>query len=146
MSNTEVIGQGSNFLHVRHNTAKTFIGDNDYRADEVLENATGGELTYEEGTLLGRVTATGNLVPCVSGAADGSQFPVGILASCRTIAAAGTSEVSLCIGGNIREGALILDAGDTLESVVDGRQLKDLIAQLNIYIRPADELSQPDNE
>lgn len=43
--------------------------------DTLAQNAT----VQARGTLLGKVTATGKLIPCVKTAADGSQTPYGIL-------------------------------------------------------------------
>jgi len=60
------------------NAAFLLTEANDWRSrDEVNVDASGGAL--EAGTILGRVTASGNFVRHAPGAADGSQNAVAIL-------------------------------------------------------------------
>ena len=47
-------------------------------ASEIFTPAAAATL-YVAGTVLGRITATGKLLPSLIGAADGSQVPVGLL-------------------------------------------------------------------
>lgn len=52
--------------------------------------------TLEIGTVLGRVTASGQVVPADPSAADGSQTPIGILCE-RVVTGAGQTAVSYAI-------------------------------------------------
>lgn len=104
----------------------TFIGDNKFEKGTLL-NATAGELTYAVGTLLGRVATTNRLVPCASGATDGSQFPVGVLAQEVTLAASGTASVMFCVGGQVNNASIIFDGTDALTTVVSARTIGDRI-------------------
>ena len=104
----------------------TFVGDNQFEKGTLL-NATAGELTYEIGTLLGRVATTNRLVPCASGATDGSQYPVGVLAQEVTLAASGTASVMFCVGGQVNTSAIIFDGTDALTTVVSAKTLGDRI-------------------
>lgn len=84
-------------------------------------NNTGGVDSLAIGTVMGIVTASQRLVPCVSTATDGSQEPVGILLEPLTdIANAATvADVLYCNGGEIDSGQLVFDNGtDTLQTTV----------------------------
>ena len=54
-----------------------------------LLNAGGAAVTFEIGTVLGKVTASGKLVPLAPAASDGSQTVAGLLGDRVTLAAAG---------------------------------------------------------
>lgn len=83
---------------------------------EDYANISGALETVEVGTLMGKVTATGKVVPCVSTAVDGSQIPIGIMLDELTgIAIAGTvDDVLICKGGNVNSGLIIFDGAETL--------------------------------
>jgi hypothetical protein len=63
-------------------------GDFTFQAETVL-NPGGAAATLEVGLVLGRVTASGKLVPHAPGAADGSQNAIAVLAERVTLAASG---------------------------------------------------------
>lgn len=146
MSTIEEVSNTGNFAIINKNTAKTFIFDNSFK-DDTLLNATAGELTYEVGTLLGRVTASGKLVPLTSAAIDGSAIPVGILAREVTLAASGEDVVPVCIKGEVAKEKLILQGADTLATVIDGRTIEDRIMAdtMGIKLVSTDELTATDN-
>ena len=84
-------------------------------------NISGSEETLEPGTIMGRVDATGKLVPCKSDAVDGSQEPVCILLEkLDSIEAAGTvDKVLVCDGGYINSGELVFaKEGDALSTKI----------------------------
>ncbi|MCK4883276.1 MAG: head decoration protein, partial [Candidatus Diapherotrites archaeon] len=121
MSTGTIKTQGENQLHVEYDISKIFVFSNRYETETLL-NASGGVKTFLPGTLLGRVSASLKLVPVASGASDGSEIPVGILAT-EVTDLADTSEetVQVCISGDVVESKLILDGSDTVDTLIDGR-------------------------
>lgn len=147
MSKATVINQAVNTLHVDYDFQKIFVFNNRFKEDTFL-NASGGPLDFAGGILVGRVTASGKLVPLVSGAVDGSEIPVGILKTEIVQLGAGLDQlVNICIAGDVVRDKVILDGGDTLDSVVDGRPLKDRINADTMGIKLVDnfELTDVDN-
>jgi hypothetical protein len=147
MSSATIIFQGDNQLHVDYDTSKIFVFDNKYISDTLI-NSSGGPLTYLPGTLVGRVTANNKLQPVASGAVDGSQFPVGILKTQVTaLADAGEAKVNVCIFGEVVRAKVILAGADTLDTMIDGRSIKDRIAGNTMGIKLVDgfELTRADN-
>lgn len=81
--------------------------------------AGGGGATLAKGTVMGRIFATGKLVPCVSTATDGSQIPVGVLAHDYTVGASATTTVLYCFMGDVNASMLVFSNGtDTLATVI----------------------------
>jgi len=147
MSTQTIVNNTGNQAHVDFDVSKVFIFGNEYQSFD-FENTTGSELVLATGTLVGRVTATNNLEILKSAAVDGSQFPVGILLSCPTLAIGETRKVSVCIKGNVAEEKVILEGADTLETMITGRSIRDRIAgdTAGIMLRVTDELTDFDNQ
>lgn len=127
-------------------TSKMFLFGNSFEGGTV--EAPDDDLVLAGGTLMGRVSATGMLVPLESGASDGSQYPVGVLATNYAIAYGEEKEVKICTAGEIDSSFLVLQGADTLETVIDGRQLRDRIAAdtVGLILRSVDQLSDFDNQ
>jgi Bacteriophage lambda head decoration protein D len=68
--------------------------------------------TYNVGTILGKVTATGKYKVCVQNASDGSQTPAGLVLADYTVAAATDTKVLVLVKGPaaVSSGALKFDA------------------------------------
>lgn len=140
-------GQQANF---KRDTAKIFLWNNRYQKEEYT-NGTGAEVTLKAGTLMGRVHASGEIVPLTSTPAvgsEGSQFPVGILNQDVTVANGVTVDVYICVAGDVAEEKVILSGTDTLETVIADRRLRDRIAAdtHGIKLVVSDELTAFDNE
>ena len=138
----------SNQLTNNFDTSKIFIWDNRYQP-ETITNSSYDEVTLEAGTLVGRVTATGAIVACRSDSADGSQIPLGILKSEHVIPAGDSVETYICIAGDVAEEKVVFfKAGDTAETIVDGRRYKDRIEAdtMGIKLVPGTELTSEDNQ
>lgn len=133
-----------NQLYTEYDYSKIFIFDNDFQNMTLLEGAS-AETTFEAGTLLGRITSGGKVIPLASGATDGSQLPVGILAETITLAADAEASVRVCIKGELPVGKIGFDGTDDLETVVSARTLGDRLHDLGIYPKNVDELSESDN-
>lgn len=100
-------------------------------------NISGALETVDVGTVMGKVNATGKLVPCVSTATDGSQQPVAIILEKLTdVAISGTvDQVLVCDGGEVDKSNLVFKNGtDTLETPVtstggDIKTMEDFLIQ-----------------
>lgn len=130
-------------LKTEYNTQKTFIRDNNFISGE-MTNATGADITYPGGTLMGRISATLKLVPLASAATDGSQFPVGVLATDYIVEAGTTRNVMICNSGEVVESMVILQGADTLNTVITGRTIRDRIGAdtVGVILRAVDDLSK----
>jgi hypothetical protein len=151
MATISTISSTDNSLHVRYDRSQIFLGDLKTISGEILLNSTSGTLTYAVGTLLGRVTASGKLVPLASGASNGSQYPVGFLTQEVTLAASGEDYVTVAIAGNVDSTKITLAGSDTLATTITnngGRSIKDAIHgdTQGIYLIPVREISKTDNQ
>lgn len=129
MSQTTVV-QNGNTLQVNTDRTKIFIGDNEYISGQTFKNNTGSTAEFAEGTLVGRESDTGDLVPLASGTGtNGENIPVGILVGGTGSLADAATETgkSICISGKVSESKLVLQGADTLETVIATRRLKDRI-------------------
>lgn len=92
-----------------------------------------GDTTLGAWEVMGRIAATGKVVPIDKDAVDGSQYPCGVLylgtASSRTVLDTVTvNDICLTIGGKFDFNGLVFStAGTDLDSVVDGRTIFDLL-------------------
>lgn len=90
-------------------------------------NSSGSEVTLEAGQLFGRVHATGLLAILASASANGSQIPLGINLTEVIVANGASATIVLAVTGRVDETKLVFNGSDTLETVVDDRQLRDRI-------------------
>ena len=108
----------NNVLHTTYDRGQIFIKG--VRTDKgTYTNGGGAPVTIAEGTILGRVTATGKLLPLKSTATDGSQIPVGICFQAVTVAAGDDAELTYCIAGDVTENRVVFAlGGDTLNTII----------------------------
>lgn len=136
------------------NREKLFIGDNTYQKGNLLNNSSYNDLVIPTGTVVGRIGATGTLVPCSHNSNDGSQHPVGILAHDVELDAAGTqNNVTICDGGEIAEELLTFNSGTatTLDSLVtnptgQNRRIRDLLQDQGFKLRTRTHMTGYDNQ
>ena len=147
MSQTVALNNGVQAI-IHNDVSKIFIRDNRYESADYTNSDEYDPVTLTAGTLLGRVHASGKVVPLTSGASDGSQFPVGILKQTVTVEEGDTREVTFCVAGDVAEGKIIFQGSDTLETVVSSRRLRDRIAADTVGIKlvPSTELTEDDND
>ena len=121
----------SNQMMVNHDVSKMFLWNNRYKQETFAkaENETGDTIIVPAGTLMGRVTTGGKLKELASGASDGSQAPVGVLAHDVVIADGVTFDglVTICDAGDIDSAKIVLQGSDTLDTNIGARPIKDLI-------------------
>jgi hypothetical protein len=97
---------------------------------------------------MGRISASQKLVPLASGASNGSQFPVGILADDYTVDYGESANVTICIGGDVAEELVTLNGTDTLATVISSRSIRDRIAAdtLGIKLVLGEQMTAYDNQ
>jgi hypothetical protein len=108
----------------------TFTPDNLIAGDFpiITEPVTVGAGNLVRGTVMGRITASGNFIQSLSAASDGSQNPVAILAE-DVDASGGAKPGVVYLTGEFKGAALIIGASHTLASV------KLAFRALGIFIR-----------
>jgi hypothetical protein len=114
--------------------SKIFIWNNRYE-NALYNNSAYDAVTLSAGTLMGRVAATGWIKPLASGASDGSQFPVGILANDITVDGGDLVTVAICVAGDVAEEMIILDGSDTMETTISDKRLRDRIGSDTVGIK-----------
>jgi|SRR5882762_9295175 len=144
MSTNNIPYQTPNMLIVNTDTSKIAIW-NPRSQKGIYNNGTYDASTVPAGTLLGRVSATGKLKALVSTAVDGSQLPVGVAMDDYAIDEGTDGTIFFYDMGDIVEGAIKLQGGDTLDTVVSGRRLRDHLAAQGIKLVSEAEQSAYDN-
>jgi hypothetical protein len=96
--------------------------------DGTYKNITVGLETVKMGQVMGKVAATGKWVICKSAATDGSAVPRAVSPEEITDATAAQEVlVSLIDGGEINKAGLVFDGTDTLDTLVGGVRMGDLL-------------------
>lgn len=147
MSTVNTTLSNSNQQITNYNTAKIFLGSNTYETG-FYNNSGYADVVLEAGTLMGRVATTDELIPLFSDATDGSQYPVGILSHDITIEPGITATITICTSGEVDGDLVVLNPGDTMETVISTRRIKDRIASdtVGIVLRFGTELTGTDNQ
>jgi hypothetical protein len=133
--NSRNIGQRQ--ITTDYDLSKIFVFGNRYENDNYVNNSNYNPLTLLTGTVMGRVTATNAVVPCYGSAVDGSQDPIGVLAT-DLIAIPGGSNVQnipLCVEGDVIANKLIFLYGDTLDTIVNGKRMRDRIGSNSVGLK-----------
>lgn len=146
MSSITEVTRTSNQVHVTYDVAKLALGDNQF-IEGTFEAAS--TTTLAEGTVFGRIHATGVFKICDKDSTDGSQYPVGIfyngLAGGKSIVSGTTYDITLINKGKVDENLLVFASGETIASVVSNRQFRDYLNDLGIILENPAQLSAVDN-
>lgn len=129
-----------------YDLSKIFLWNNRYDSESYVNNSNYNPVTILAGTVMGRVTLTGVLVPLDASQINGSQFPVGILAQDIVLAAGATKACTICIRGDVNGRKLIFWTGNTLNTPVANRILKDHLQDQGIIIKQSTEMTDYDNQ
>lgn len=130
---------------IHTDTSKTFLWNRRSQPGQITNGGDYAEL-YLEGTVMGRISATGLFTPFTSGASDGSQWPIGVLVEDHTIEDGDTHNVFICDDGDVAAEKLVFDGTDDLDTVVDGRQVRDWLKSAGIKVITSTEMTATDNE
>jgi hypothetical protein len=146
MSEIISVNETNNQAHFDYDRSNIFIYNNRYEVANFI-NLTGGILTYKAGTVLGRISATGKVTELKSGATDGSQLPIGILATdINSLAGSGTIDINMCIEGDVAEEKVIFNGADVLTTAKSGRIYRDWLTLVGVILKLGRDLTNYDNQ
>lgn len=117
------------FTNTAYNEDRLVAGDHPIRTRTVTV-ASSAALT--RGAVLGIITASGKFLLSASGASDGSQTPVAILARDADASGGDVTEASVYIAGDFNEAALSFGTGHDADSV------REALRERSIFIRAAE--------
>ena len=151
MSSITTQTQTRNQLITTSDVSKLALGSNDFVEGTYTDSGSGS--TISEGTVMGKVAATGKLVLLDPTASDGSQTPVGIvylgLNSSITVAASADQTLTLINKGRVAENKLVFDTGVTIEDLITAdvmdRSVRDYLNAMGIILEGGTELTEYDN-
>lgn len=147
MSSGNTVLNTGNQMITNYDNRKVFVWNP--RSESASYNNSGyDDVTLTAGTLMGRVASTNKIVPLTSGASDGSQFPVGLIAETTTIASGDTVDIDIIVSGDVNKNMITFQGSDTLTTVISGRTLGDRIGADTVGIKLVDgiEMSANDNQ
>lgn len=145
-SNSTTFNNGQQ-MQIQTNLAKLFPFDKEMKSYD-YNNSTYDTEALLAGTVMGVIAATGKVVPMTSGATDGSQYPIGILARDYSVEAGDTVSVAIVVKGWVRQDMLLLQGSDTLSTVVEDKRIFERIGSdsVGILIISATNCTNFDNE
>lgn len=126
-------------IEITNNKTRTIVVWGPVFEDDVLLSA--GALTYAEGTLLGRITASGKLTHYASGNVDGSETPIAVLLNEEVFAGAGEIPFRPVINGRLRKGDLVAHGVGAI-TIVEA----DLLRDFGIVALSTIQLAELDNQ
>jgi hypothetical protein len=147
MSSQEILNQTPNQIQINTDTSKIFVWQPRSEVGDYTNNS-GGDLDLVAGTVMGRIGATNILIPLESDAADGSQFPVGILMHDISVLNTASAKLTFVVSGDVAEEKLVfVKVGDDLDTVISLRTMRDRIGADTVGIKlvSVDELTNFDN-
>lgn len=147
MSEKTTVLHTSNQLIANTDVSKIFVGENRYQEGNYLNNSGYDPITVVEGTIMGRIHSTKRLTPLQTSAADGSQFPVGILKGDVEVESGDERECAICdMGDVVAEKIIFVKPGDGLDTVVSSRAIRDHLAAQGIKLVGRTEITELDNQ
>ena len=137
----------SNSQFNNYDITNIFVLSNRYDSAN-FTNDTYESITLTMGSVVGRVNSTDEIALLTSGASDGSQFPIGILAETITVLAGVTASLSFCVDGDVATSQLLFQGSDVLTTVIDGKTLRDRIGSdtVGVNLVGGTELTAFDNQ
>mgnify|MGYP003634981798 CR=1 FL=1 len=146
MSSITTVNQTENQVQFNIDQSKMFIWDNRYE-NVTFRNLTGGTLSYAVGTVLGRISATGKVTEMKSAATDGSELPIGILATVITdLATVSDVVINMCTAGDVAEEKLIFNGADVITTAEQARIYRDWLQLAGIKAVLGTDLTGFDNQ
>jgi hypothetical protein len=129
-----------------YDVSKFLLGFNSFV--DATFTAGGADVTLAQGTVMGRIAATGKIIALDKDATDGSQLPVGCIVEGVTIAANASKTLRLVNKGKIDVNKVVFADG-TLDGTVGPtgflRAYRDLLADLGLELVNGEELTKVDN-
>lgn len=147
MSYNQQILLTNNQAITNYDLSKVFLFNNRYQTGQYT-NSGYLPVSLPQGTVLGRIAATRAIVPLVSTASDGSQFPIGILAQDYIVQPGAVTSVMYGVTGDIATEEIgFINGTDTLNTIVSGRTLFDRIQSdsVGLFLKDSVDLTNYDN-
>lgn len=136
----------TNYLRTEQDVSKIFLGDTKTDNESYVNNSGYDPITLAAGTIMGRIHATGVLIPVVQGANNGSQYPIGIVLETTEVDPGETKQLAIAINGEVAESKLIFWAGNlTLDSVLESLRYRDWLQYAGFVLRSSTEMTSYDN-
>ena len=136
----------TNYLRTDQDVSKIFLGDTKTDSESYVNNSGYDPITLAAGTVMGRIAATGVLVPMLLGANNGSQYPIGIVMETTELDAGETRQLTIAVGGEVAESKLIFwDGRLTVDSVIEQQRIKDRLQYAGFTLRVSTEMTGYDN-
>lgn len=147
MSYNQQVVITNNQVITNYDLSKLFLFNNRYQTGSYT-NSGYSAIFLPQGTVLGRVAATMAIVPLVSTATDGSQFPIGILSQDYIVQAGAITNVMYCVEGDVAQEQIgFINGTDTFSTLVNGRPLFDRIQgdSVGLFLKSCVDLTNFDN-
>lgn len=146
MSTVTNVLQTGNQLTSNFDLSKFLLGFNSFAQPAPSVTASGADVVLLQGEVMGRIHATGLIIPLAIAAVDGSQIPVGVVIADQTILDGDTDSVNLVNKGRVAESKINFAGAETLDSVVDERRLRDWLNDIGLKLMAGEELTGTDNQ
>lgn len=135
--------QTNNQLINNYDTSKFLLGNNSFIKADLT--ASGADVDTLQGMVMGRISSTGKIVACVATATNGSEYPVGLCVVDKTVADGTTENLNLVNKGKVSESVINFSTANTLNSVIEGRTIRDWLNLLGLELSTSEELTEFDN-
>ena len=147
MSTQTIKVQTENQLFVDNDFSKFLLGFNEFSSGDVT--ASGADVDLVEGMVMGRISATGKLVPLDKDATDGSQLAAGLCIRTQTVADGTTETIRLVNKGRVNEDKINFADVETLDTPTgptsNQRTIRDQLNDLGLVLESGTELTAVDN-
>lgn len=141
------VEQTKNQLITNYDVSKFLLGFNSFVDGDL--DAGGPDVELLQGMIMARVAATGKIVTFDSAgtAGGGSDYPVGVCVVDQTISAGTEENVLMVNKGKIAESKInFFEAGDSLDTVVGVKTVRDWLNVLGLELAGGEELTKIDNQ
>lgn len=138
----------NNQVITNYDLSKVFLLNNRYQTGSYT-NSGYTAILLPQGTVLGRIAATRAIVPLVSTASDGSQFPIGILSQDYIVQPGAVTSLMYGVCGDVAQEEIgFINGTDTFNTIVSGRTLFDRIQcdSVGLFIKASVDLTDYDNQ
>lgn len=130
-----------------YDLSKFLKGNNEFVTHNLT--ASGADVTIKQAMVMGRVSASGLLVPLLHTATDGSQYPAGLayvgMDQEIVVADGDTKAVELVNKGKVDKAFINFGTASTLDSVVGGQRIDSLLENLGLTLLDINDVSAFDN-
>ncbi len=148
MSEVTTVENTNNQMITNYDVSKFVLGSNKFVDGDVT--ASGADVAILQGMVIGRIGATGLLVPADKDATDGSQFPVGLAIVDTTVADGTTQTITVVNKGSIAEDKINFLDTETLATLIGAannqRSYRDYLNDLGLVLEGGTELTALDNQ